>query len=74
MRDHTIVAGYGTMGRQAVETLLANDTTSTDHVVVIDYPGGGDDERQGSRADRDHGRRHADRGVATGADRDRHGR
>ena len=31
MRDHTIVAGYGTMGRQAVETLLANDTTSTDH-------------------------------------------
>ncbi len=37
MRDHTIVAGYGTMGRQAVETLLANDTTSIDHVVVIDY-------------------------------------
>ena len=36
MRDHTIVAGYGTMGRQAVETLLANGTTTVDQVVVID--------------------------------------
>jgi voltage-gated potassium channel len=35
VEDHTIVAGYGTMGRQAVETLLASGA-SADHVLVID--------------------------------------
>ena len=35
VRDHTIVAGYGTMGHRAVETLLANGERA-DHVVVID--------------------------------------
>ena len=50
VRDHTIVAGYGTMGRRAVETLLANGTTTVDQVVVIDSAGVGVDERQGSRA------------------------
>jgi voltage-gated potassium channel len=35
MSEHTIVAGYGTMGRGAVATLLA-DGTSPDHIVVID--------------------------------------
>ena len=35
--DQTIVAGYGTMGRQAVETMLANGTTTAEQVVVI-YP------------------------------------
>ena len=39
VRDHTIVAGYGTMGHRAVETLLANGDRA-DHVVVID-PGDG---------------------------------
>ena len=39
MREHTIVAGYGTMGRQAIETLLANSTTTVDQVVVIDPDG-----------------------------------
>jgi voltage-gated potassium channel len=33
--DHTIVAGYGTMGHRAVETLLAGGEHA-DHVVVID--------------------------------------
>jgi voltage-gated potassium channel len=36
VRDHTIVAGYGTMGHQAVETLLATNATTADRVVVID--------------------------------------
>ena len=36
MKNHTIVAGYGTMGRGAVETLLANGTTSPEQIVVID--------------------------------------
>jgi voltage-gated potassium channel len=36
VKDHTIVAGYGTMGRGAVETLLANGTTTPDQIVVID--------------------------------------
>ena len=36
MKDHTIVAGYGTMGRGAVETLLANDTTTVEQVIVLD--------------------------------------
>ncbi|MGH9270627.1 MAG: potassium channel family protein, partial [Ilumatobacteraceae bacterium] len=35
VNQHTIVAGYGTMGRAAVEALLANGA-SRDHVVVID--------------------------------------
>jgi voltage-gated potassium channel len=35
VRDHTIVAGYGTMGHRAVETLLGGGE-HTDHVVVID--------------------------------------
>lgn len=36
VKDHTIVAGYGTMGRGAVETLLANGTRNPDQIVVID--------------------------------------
>ena len=36
MNGHTIVAGYGTMGRGAVDTLFANGTTGADHIVVID--------------------------------------
>jgi voltage-gated potassium channel len=39
VRDHTIVAGYGTMGHQAVETLLAANTTTADRVIVIDPDG-----------------------------------
>jgi voltage-gated potassium channel len=35
VNGHTIVAGYGTMGRGAVETLLANGTAA-DRIVVID--------------------------------------
>ena len=34
MRDHTIVVGYGTKGRAAVETLLGDDAEPTDIVVV----------------------------------------
>ena len=34
MRDHTIVVGYGTKGRAAVETLLGDGTEPTDIVVV----------------------------------------
>lgn len=36
VRDHIIVAGYGTKGRGAVETLLANGSTTPDRVVAID--------------------------------------
>jgi voltage-gated potassium channel len=36
MQDHTIVAGYGTTGRAAVQTLLANGLTTSDRIVVID--------------------------------------
>ncbi len=36
MRDHIIVAGFGTKGRGAVETLLANGSTTPDRVVAID--------------------------------------
>lgn len=35
MNDHTIVAGYGTMGRGAVDTLLANGTPR-DSIVIVD--------------------------------------
>jgi voltage-gated potassium channel len=35
MAEHTIVVGYGTMGRGAVATLLA-DGTPPDHIVVVD--------------------------------------
>jgi voltage-gated potassium channel len=35
LRDHTIVIGYGTKGRAAVETLLARGTTK-ERIVVID--------------------------------------
>ena len=35
MTDHTIVVGYGTMGRGAVATLLA-DGTPPDHIIVVD--------------------------------------
>jgi len=35
MRAHTIIAGYGTMGRSAVETLVANGA-GRDDIVVID--------------------------------------
>lgn len=35
MHDHTIIAGYGTMGRSAVDTLLANGATR-DSIVIID--------------------------------------
>lgn len=35
MHDHTIVAGYGTMGRGAVDTLLANGV-ARDRIVVVD--------------------------------------
>ena len=34
VRDHTIVVGYGTKGRAAVETLLGDGTEPTDIVVV----------------------------------------
>ncbi len=34
MRDHTIVVGYGTKGRAAVETLLGDGAEPTDIVVV----------------------------------------
>jgi voltage-gated potassium channel len=37
VRDHTIVAGYGTTGSAAVETLLANGLTTADKIVVIDF-------------------------------------
>ncbi|HET9771668.1 MAG TPA: potassium channel family protein [Acidimicrobiia bacterium] len=36
VRDHIIVAGYGTKGRGAVETLLANGSVTPDRVVAID--------------------------------------
>jgi voltage-gated potassium channel len=35
VRDHTVVVGYGTKGRAAVETLLG-DGTEPDHIVVVD--------------------------------------
>ncbi|MBW0091836.1 potassium channel family protein [Pseudonocardia sp. KRD-184] len=35
LRDHTIVVGYGTKGRAAVETLLGDDK-SPDDIVVVD--------------------------------------
>jgi voltage-gated potassium channel len=35
LRDHTIVVGYGTKGRAAVETLLG-DEASPDDIVVVD--------------------------------------
>ena len=35
MCEHTIVVGYGTKGRGAVATLLA-DGTPPDHIVVVD--------------------------------------
>ena len=35
VRDHTIVVGYGTKGRAAVETLLGDDAT-VDDIVVVD--------------------------------------
>ncbi len=35
MSEHTIVVGYGTMGRGAVATLLA-DGMAPDHIVVVD--------------------------------------
>ncbi|WP_300011767.1 potassium channel family protein [Pseudonocardia sp.] len=34
LRDHTIVVGYGTKGRAAVDTLLGDDATAADIVVV----------------------------------------
>jgi voltage-gated potassium channel len=34
LRDHTIVVGYGTKGRAAVETLLGDDTRPEDIIVV----------------------------------------
>jgi voltage-gated potassium channel len=37
--DHVIVAGYGTKGRGAIESLLASGATTPDHVVVIDTDG-----------------------------------
>jgi len=37
MRDHTIIAGYGTMGRGAVEAVLADGRTSADQLVVLDH-------------------------------------
>lgn len=36
VRNHTIVVGYGTMGRSAVETLIANGATTLEQIVVID--------------------------------------
>jgi voltage-gated potassium channel len=36
VKDHIIVAGYGTTGRAAVETLLANGMIVTERIVVID--------------------------------------
>jgi voltage-gated potassium channel len=36
VRDHIIVAGFGTKGRGAVETLLANGSVTADRVVAID--------------------------------------
>jgi voltage-gated potassium channel len=39
LRDHTIVCGYGTKGRSAVETLLARGTDPAS-IVVIDKSGG----------------------------------
>jgi voltage-gated potassium channel len=35
VRDHTVVVGYGTKGRAAVETLLG-DGAEPDHIVVVD--------------------------------------
>ena len=35
LRDHTIVCGYGTKGRNAIATLLARGTPK-DHIIVID--------------------------------------
>ena len=37
MRDHTIVAGYGTTGRGAVEAMLADHSGSHEKIVVIDH-------------------------------------
>ena len=36
VKDHIIVAGYGTVGRSAIETLLAGGTTRPEQIVVID--------------------------------------
>lgn len=36
VRDHVIVAGYGTKGQGAIETLLANGSATVDRVVAID--------------------------------------
>lgn len=39
VNDHTIIAGYGTMGRGVVETLLASGSATRDRIVVIDPNG-----------------------------------
>jgi voltage-gated potassium channel len=36
VKDHTIVAGFGTVGQSAVETLLAGGSTCAEDVLVID--------------------------------------
>lgn len=38
VRNHTIVVGYGTKGRSAVEALLADGTSPNDIVVIDDNP------------------------------------
>ena len=38
MRNHTIVVGYGTKGRSAVDALLAGDTAPTSIVVIDSDP------------------------------------
>ncbi|WP_414935564.1 potassium channel family protein [Amycolatopsis sp. cmx-11-51] len=36
VRDHTVVVGFGTKGRSAVNALLGDENTEPDHIVVVD--------------------------------------
>ena len=70
VRDHTVVVGYGTKGRAAVETLLGDGAKPTD-IVVVDTDRTQPRRRLGRGARDGHRQRHAvqraaDRGRAAG--------
>ena len=56
MRDHTIVVGYGTKGRAAVETLLGDGAEPTD-IVVVDTDRANLDAASAAGAGDGHGQR-----------------
>ncbi len=70
VRDHTVVVGYGTKGRAAVETLLG-DGAEPGQIVVVDTDHDHPDGRRGDRGPPDARRRVRDQRARRGGRRSR---